>query len=116
MIDEASAYLSSARAREWYRWAEDYYSDELKGGHNYVLADYERDSLTISRFNTDYQQELRIIRTYLVNHGRYIQQELSGVLREAELDSSIGSYSWLFYITFLLLMLALAIISKRQDS
>lgn len=115
VIEETANYLLSAQVREWYRWAADYYSEGRGGVGNYVLKPYERDGITISRFNTDYEQELRILRSYLVNHARYIQPELSLLLEEARLDSSIGSYNRLLFIGFLMVLLAIGLISKRRD-
>lgn len=115
VIEEASNYLRSAQKREWFRWAANYYSTDSNGGRNYVLKDYRKDGILVSRFNADYEQELRVLRIYLVNHAKYIQPALSDLLVDAKLDSSIGSYSWLLFIVFLLLMFGAMLISKRVD-
>lgn len=114
LIEEATAYLRSARVREWYRWKEDYESSETRGGKNYVLKPYVVDGKELTRFNTDYAQELRVIKVYLARHGTYMQEGLSNLLQEADLDSSIASYGELFfYISFIALILTGICVLRR---
>ncbi len=115
VIDETAAYLRSSQKRDWIRWEEYYYIDDPYDPRVYALKDYVQDTVVLDRLSTDYDQELRIIRTYLLNHARYIQPELSHLLDGAELDSSFGSYGSILFIGFLLLMLAIGLISKRRD-
>ena len=69
VMDETDEYLTSAREREWYRWAEDYLDGSFGNRHNYYLQPYVVDGVVISRFNDDYEQELYNIKNYL--HKRF---------------------------------------------
>ena len=82
MIDETEAYLKSARAREWYRWAADYYDGSYDNPGNYYLNDYEYHGEIISRFNDNYDQEIYNIKVYLSNHGKLIQSRLTDLYDE----------------------------------
>lgn len=114
LIDEAVRYLNSARVREWYRWKDDYESADRNGGKNYVLKPYVMDGEVLTRFNTDYEQEIRIIKVYLTRHGAYIQESLSNLLREANVDSSMSSHGELFfYLSFLALILTGIFVLRR---
>ena len=114
LIEEAVQYLRSARVREWYRWKDDYESEDRHGGRNYVLKPYQMAGETITRFNTDYDQEIRIIKVYLSRHGTYIQEGLSNLLREAYIDSSISSHGEVFfYLSFLALILSGVFVLRR---
>ncbi len=114
LIEEATQYLNSAQVREWYRWKDDYESPQTRNGRNYVLKPYTIDGETLTRFNTDYQQELRIIKVYLARHGAYIQEGLSNLLREANVDSSIFSQGQaFFYLSFFIIILTGIIVMRR---
>lgn len=114
LIEEAEAYLRSARVREWYRWKADYESPEKRGGKNYVLKPYVVDGKVLTRFNTDYAQELRVIKVYLARHGSYVQEGLSNLLQEADLDSSIASRGEIFfYLSFFVLILTGICVLRR---
>lgn len=105
VIDEATAYLRSARSREWYRWAADYEDGSFTNIHNYYLQDYVRDGIVISRFNDNYQQEIYNIKNYLHHHGLIIQQELTKFTASAEFNSSIKNENELFLVMIMALFL-----------
>lgn len=105
VIDEAIAYLRSARSREWYRWAADYEDGSFENIHNYYLQDYVRDGIVISRFNDNYEQEIYNIKNYLHHHGLIIQRELTKFTASAEFNSSIKNENELFLIMIMTLFL-----------
>lgn len=114
VMDEAVAYLNSARIREWYRWKADYEDDSFSNPHNYYLLDYEREGQVISRFNDDYEQELYNIRVYLHKHGKAIQTELTKLYDLAEYDTSMKNYNELFLLIVMLLFLTPSLLINRR--
>lgn len=114
VMDEAVAYLKSAREREWYRWAADYKDGSFENPHNYYLQDYIRDDIVISRFNEEYEQELYTIRTYLHKHGNVIQQELTKLYDSAEFNTSIKNENELLLVIILVLFLVPSILINRR--
>lgn len=105
VIDEATAYLRSARSREWYRWAADYEDGSFQNIHNYYLQDYIKGGVVISRFNDNYEQEIYNIKNYLHHHGLIIQQELTKLTKTADFNSSIKNENELFLIMIMTLFL-----------
>lgn len=114
VIDEAVAYLASARVREWYRWAADYEDDSFANPHNYYLQDYEKDGVVIKRFNDNYQQELYNIKTYLHRHGNSIQIELTKLYDLAECDTSVRNDKELLLFAVLLLFFVPSLLINRK--
>lgn len=114
VMDEAVAYLDSAREREWYRWAEDYLDGSFENWHNYYLQDYMKDGVVISRFNDDYEQELYTMRTYLHKHGNVIQLELTKLYDSAEYNTSIKNENELLLLIILVLFLVPSILINRR--
>ncbi|MDE5698456.1 MAG: CotH kinase family protein [Lachnospiraceae bacterium] len=115
VIDETTAYIRSAREREWYRWAADYYDDSGTNGNNYYLLDYlDDDNMLVSRFNDNYDQELYNIKTYLYKHGRAIQTELRVLERSTIYDTSIRSENGLFLLIIMLLFFMPSVIIIRK--
>lgn len=114
VMEEASAYLRSAREREWYRWAADYTDGSFQNPHNYYLQGYVSGGLWIDRFNDDYEQELYTIRTYLHRHGNAMQRELTGLLGMADFDTSIGNENELFLLAVMLLFLTPSVLIGRR--
>ena len=116
VIDETVAYIQSAREREWYRWAADYYDDSGKSGSNYYLLDYLDNSDTlVSRFNVNYDQEIYNIKTYLYKHGRSMQTELRILERSTIYDTSIRSENGLFLLIIMLLFFMPSVMIIRKD-
>lgn len=103
VIDETTAYLKSARTREWYRWAADYEDDSHKNIHNYYLEDYTKDGIVINRFNDNYEQEIYNIKNYLHNHSLIIQTELSKLLKSAQFDTSMKNENELLLVIIMTL-------------
>ena len=114
VIEETNAYLTSAREREWYRWADDYLDGSFQNIHNYYLKDYIVDDVTISRFNDDYDQELYNIKNYLYKHGNIIQSELTGLYGLAEFNTSLKNYNELFLLIILVLFLIPSVLINRK--
>lgn len=114
VMDETKAYLRSAQVREWYRWAADYEDDTFLNAGNYYLLDYEKDGVTLSRFNDKYEQELYNIRMYLHKHGNAIQTELTKLYDLAEYNSSLKSSNGLFLLAFFILFLAPSLLINRR--
>lgn len=114
VIDEAAAYLKSARQREWYRWASDYTDNSFENIHNYYLQDYVNDGITVSRFNKKYEQELYIIRTYLHKHGSVIQSELTKLYDLAEFNTSVKNENELLLLVIMLLFLVPSVLINGE--
>ena len=114
IIDETVAYLKSARQREWYRWAADYEDGSFENPHNYYLQDYEKDNITISRFNVNYDQELYVIKTYLHTHGNIIQTELNKLYGYAEYNTSMKNENVLFLLIIMTLLFVPSILINRK--
>ena len=116
MIDETTAYIRSAREREWYRWAADYYDDSLQNWHNYYLLDYmDSENMVVSRFNDNYDQEIYNIKTYLYKHGRAMQTELRALEKSTVYDTSIRGENKLFLLLVMLLFFMPAVLIIRKD-
>lgn len=115
VIDETSAYIRSAREREWYRWAADYYDNSGENAHNYYLLDYrDDDNILIDRFNDDYDQEIYTIKTYLYKHGRAMQTRLRLLERTTVHDSSLGNQNELFLLIIMLLFFMPSVMIVRK--
>ncbi len=115
VIDEAVAYIKSARLREWNRWAKDYEDDSGRNPHNYYLRDYMIDDMVVSRFNDNYDQEIYTIKVYLHKHGRVIPTELVKLQEMATVDTSIRSESGLFLLVIMILFLIPSISLIRKE-
>lgn len=115
VMDEITEYLSSARVREWYRWAADYEDDSFTNIHNYYLQDYERDGVMVNRFSEDYEQELYNIRTYLHKHGNVIQTELTKLYDLAECNTSLKNENELLLLIVMILFLVPSLLINRKD-
>lgn len=116
VLDQAADCLKSAGQREWFRWAADYLDDSFENAGNYYLYDYERDGITISRFNDDYEQELYLIRTYLHRHAGVIQGELTKLLEAAEYDTSARSQNGRLLLVIMLLFLVPSVLIHRKGA
>lgn len=114
VIDETEEYLTSAREREWYRWAEDYLDGSFSNMHNYYLQDYTMEDVVISRFNDEYEQELYNIKTYLRKHGNAIQTELTKLYDSAEFHTGIKNENELFLLMIMLLFLLPSVLINRK--
>ncbi|MDE7247067.1 MAG: CotH kinase family protein [Lachnospiraceae bacterium] len=115
VIDETTAYIRSAREREWYRWAADYYDDSGENAHNYYLLDYlDDDNMLVNRFNDDYEQEIYTIKTYLYKHGRAMQTRLRLLERTTEHDSSLSNQNELFLLIIMLLFFMPSVMIIRR--
>ncbi len=116
VIDETTAYIHSAREREWYRWAADYYDDSGLNWHNYYLLDYlDDDEMLVSRFNDNYDQELYIIKTYLYKHGKAMETRLRILKDSTVYDTSIRSENGLFLLIIMLLFFMPSVMIIRKD-
>lgn len=114
VMDETTAYIKSAREREWYRWAADYEDGSFINPHNYYLQDYIKDDVVISRFNDKYEQELYNIRTYLHKHGKAIQPELTKLYKLTEFNTSLKNENELLLLIILTLFLVPSILINRR--
>lgn len=116
VIDETTAYIRSAREREWYRWAADYYDDSMKNRHNYYLLDYlDEDNMLVSRFNDNYDQEIYNIKTYLYKHGRAMQTELRRLEKLTVYDTSVRGENKLFLLIVMVLFFMPSVLIIRKD-
>lgn len=114
MIDETEAYLKSARAREWYRWAADYYDATDDNPGNYYLDDYEYHGEVISRFNDNYDQEIYNIKVYLSNHGKVIQSRLTYLYDETTVTGGFkGNIGVFLFILGALFFIPSIIINRK---
>ena len=114
VIDETIAYLRSAQEREWYRWAADYEDGSFTNPHNYYLADYVQDGVTVNRFNDKYDQEIYIIRTYLHKHGNSIQTELTKLYKLTKYDTSVRGENGLLLLMIMILFLVPSLLINRR--
>lgn len=114
VMDEVTAYLRSAREREWYRWAADYEDDTFSNNGNYYLLDYEKEGVTLSRVHNNYEQELYTIRTYLHKHGKVIQTELTKLYKLTECNTSIKNENELLLVIVMILFLTPAFLINRR--
>lgn len=115
VIDDTTAYIRSAREREWYRWAADYYDDSGLNWHNYYLADYlDDDNVLVSRFNDNYDQEIYNIKVYLYKHGRALETELRILERSTVYDTSIRNENELFLVIIMLLFFMPSVMIIRK--
>lgn len=115
VIDETVAYIQSAREREWYRWAADYYDGDMQNWHNYYLLDYLDETNTlVKRFNDNYDQEIYNIKTYLYKHGRAMQTELRVLEKSTIYDTSIRGENKLFLLIVMLLFLMPSVMILRK--
>lgn len=115
VIDETTAYIRSAREREWYRWAADYYDDSRQNWHNYYLLDYlDEDNMLVSRFNDNYDQEIYNIKTYLYKHGKAMQTELRVLEKSTVYDTSIRGENKLFLMLVMILFFMPAVLIIRK--
>lgn len=114
IINETVAYISAAREREWYRWADDYCYKEPKGAGKYKLQPYVKGGVTIDRMNTQYEQELYTIRTYLSIHGQKIQPELTLLEKDCTVTTGIKGEKTLYLMICLILFLIPSILINRK--
>lgn len=115
VIDETTAYIRSAREREWYRWAADYYDDSGQNWHNYYLQDYlDDDEMLVSRYNDNYDQEIYNIKVYLYKHGRAMQTQLRALEEMTVYDSSVRSQNELFLVLIMVLFFMPSVMIIRR--
>ena len=114
LLEEALAYLRSAQQREWYRWAADYLDGSGENSHNYTLAPVEFRGEILDRFNTKYDQELYVIRTYLRRHGKAIPVELKKLEASATVRTGpAGAQTLLLAVTVILLAVPALLVQRR---
>lgn len=114
VIDDTTSYLKSARAREWYRWAADYYDDSGKNRGNYYLSPYVLKGEEISRFNDNYDQEIYNIKVYLGRHGDAMQMELTKLADDTEVTSGIrGEIMWILLMVCALFLIPSVLINRK---
>lgn len=115
VIDETAAYIRSAREREWYRWAKDYYDDSGRLPGNYYLNDYlDDDLMLVDRFNDNYDQEIYTIKVYLDKHGRAMQTELQILEKSVTRDTSVRNERELFLLIILILFFLPSVMVIRK--
>lgn len=114
VIDETCEHLTSAREREWYRWAADYMDGSFTNRHNYYLQNYIVDNVVISRFNDDYDQEIYNIKNYLHKHGNCIQTELTKLYALAEYNTGMKNENELFLLIIMSLFLIPSVLINRK--
>lgn len=113
-MDEAAAYIRSARVREWYRWAADYYEGDHLNYRNYYLEDYVLDGTVVSRFNDRYDQEIYTIRVYLEKHGKAIATQLKNLEKMCVWDTSYRSENKLMLLFIMVLFLVPSVLIIRK--
>ncbi len=114
VIDEIVAYLKAAQVREWYRWADDYLDDTGLNPNNYTLSDIVVNGITLSRFTDEYTDEIYVIKKYIHEHGDMIQQDLTGILGSARVDTTVGGIRELMFIAMITLVLLPSYIIQRK--
>lgn len=114
VIDETTAYIKSARIREWYRWAADYYDNSHTNYRNYYMEDYVLDDMTVSRFNDNYDQEIYTIKVYLAKHGREIGTQLRNLEKMTVWDTSYRSENKLMLLIIMILFLLPSVMILRK--
>ena len=107
-------HLTSAREREWYRWAADYLEGDFTNVHNYYLQAYIVDNVIINRFNDDYNQEIYNINNYLHKHGIIIQTELTKLYDSTEFNTGMKNENELFLLFILALFLVPSVFISRR--
>lgn len=114
-IDQTVKYIESARIREWYRWDADYSDASQSNWKNYYLQDYEEaDGTIVSRFNTNYDQEIYNIKVYLYKHGRAMQTELQTLEKSTEYNTSLKNENELFLLIAMILLFVPSIMIIRK--
>ena len=114
IINESIRHLTSAREREWYRWAADYLEGDFTNVHNYYLQDYIVDDVVISRFNDNYDQEIYNIKNYLHKHGAIIQIELTKLYDSTEFNTGMKNENELFLFFIIALFLVPSVFINRR--
>ena len=114
VMDEAAAYIKSARVREWYRWAADYYEGDHINYRNYYLEDYLLDDMVVSRFNDNYDQEIYTIKVYLEKHGKAIATQLKDLEKMSVWDTSYRSENKLMLLLIMVLFLIPSVLIFRK--
>lgn len=114
MIDETLQYLKSARVREWYRWAENYYDSSGENPGNYYLDNYVMNGETISRFNDNYDQEIYNIKVYLSKHGKNMQILLTQLRDGTTITTGMKGYTGLFLFVIGVLFFVPSILIHRK--
>lgn len=115
VIDEVVDYITSAREREWFRWAADYEDSSGENWHNYYLLDYQEGDMVISRFNDNYDQEIYNIKTYLHKHGNSLATELVKLEKSSVYNTSLGNRRELFLMLIMILFFVPAIMLIRRE-
>ncbi len=114
LMNETVKYLSAAREREWYRWADNYCVKELSGPGKYKLNPYTKGGVEINRMNTEYEQELYTIRTYLSIHGEIIQSELSLFEEDCKITTGLKGEMTVLLMVCLVLFIIPSILINRK--
>ncbi|MCR5302948.1 MAG: CotH kinase family protein [Lachnospiraceae bacterium] len=88
VMDEAIAYLKSARTREWYRWAADYLDDSGRNPGNYYLQDDIKQGFVLTRMNKHYYDEIAVIKNYIHKHGAAMGPDIKQLEELTEFDTT----------------------------
>ena len=112
-IDNAAAYIDSARQREWYRWYDSYFNEDYNVT-SYKLNDIVKDGILVSRYNDDYDQEILIIKTYLRKHAADIPENIKYLKEDAEFTTDIKGYNVLVLFGVLILFAVPSIILSKK--
>lgn len=114
IVDEAFNYLKSARVRDFYRWQEQYMTSEGQDNSRYILEPYEIDGVVFNRFNTNYAQEMIVIKNYLHKHGSYIQEDLDNFIDLAQIDTRNKNIREFWFVAIMTLFLAPSYLIMRK--
>ncbi len=114
IVDEAFNYLKSAQARDFYRWQEQYMTSEGQDNSRYILEPYEIDGVVFNRFNTNYAQEMIVIKNYLHKHGSYIQEDLDSFIDLAQIDTRNKNIREFWFVAIMTLFLAPSYLIMRK--
>ena len=113
VIDEAAAYIRSAREREWYRWAASYVENDPEI-RDYDLQGYRDGTIWITRFTDNYDTQLYNIKTYLHKHSKAIETQLSGIRADTHYNTHITVHNAVFFFMVLCLFFVPSILINRK--
>lgn len=91
-IDGAVEYLGHARERDWNRWGYFYTS-------NYLNDISDENGNIILRNTKNYEEEVKKIKTVLIEHGRWLDDNIDSLYQFSEYSDKHNNYNWLYKLS-----------------
>jgi hypothetical protein len=89
-------------------------TSEGQDNSRYILEPYEIDGVVFNRFNTNYAQEMIVIKNYLHKHGSYIQEDLDSFIDLAQIDTRNKNIREFWFVAIMTLFLAPSYLIMRK--